>query len=93
MKPALQFLELIVKKPENVFNMHIIREENRKSGMDPIYKHLRDFPTDAGNDVIVKLNGMTSESIFGTPISKKLYGNKNNKRVVRRKKTIKKRMI
>jgi DNA polymerase elongation subunit (family B) len=36
MKPCMQFLELIVEKPEKIFNDYIIREENRKLGKAPI---------------------------------------------------------
>jgi hypothetical protein len=32
----MQFLELIVEKPEKIFNDYIIREENRKLGKAPI---------------------------------------------------------
>ena len=40
MKPAIQFLELIVDKPDKIFNEYIIREENRKSGKLPINYYL-----------------------------------------------------
>jgi DNA polymerase elongation subunit (family B) len=36
MKPSIQFLELIVDKPERIFNEYIIKEENRKAGKMPI---------------------------------------------------------
>lgn len=36
MKPALKFLELIAKNPEDIFNEFIIKEQNRKSQMMPI---------------------------------------------------------
>ena len=36
MKPCIQFLELIVEKPEKIFNDFIVREENRKLGKAPI---------------------------------------------------------
>jgi DNA polymerase elongation subunit (family B) len=36
MKPAIQFLELIVDNPEKIFNEYIIKEENRKNGKMPI---------------------------------------------------------
>ena len=36
MKPCVQFLELIIEKPEKIFNDYIIREENRKNGKAPI---------------------------------------------------------
>ena len=36
MKPATQFLELIVNNPEKIFNEYIIKEENHKNGKMPI---------------------------------------------------------
>jgi len=36
MKPAIQFLELIVDNPEKIFNEYIVKEENRKNGKLPI---------------------------------------------------------
>ena len=38
MKPAIQFLELIVKNPDSIFKKYLIREENRKAGIEPIMK-------------------------------------------------------
>jgi DNA polymerase elongation subunit (family B) len=83
MKPSLQFLELIVKDPDKIFNMYIIREENRKAGMDPIYKYYKDCPTNEGN--IVAIKGMSSEDIFGTPTPQK--SSKVRKRIEKRIKT------
>lgn len=40
MKPAIQFLELIVDKPDKIFNEYIIREENRKAGKLPVGYYL-----------------------------------------------------
>jgi DNA polymerase elongation subunit (family B) len=36
MKPSIQFLELIVDKPDKIFKEYIIKEENRKAGKMPI---------------------------------------------------------
>ncbi len=36
MKPAIQFLELMVTDPDNIFNEYIIRETNRRKGIQPI---------------------------------------------------------
>ena len=41
MKPCMQFLELIVEKPEKIFNDYIIREENRKLGKAPIRYYMQ----------------------------------------------------
>lgn len=36
MKPAIQFLELVVENPERLFQHYIMREENRRTGIKPI---------------------------------------------------------
>jgi DNA polymerase elongation subunit (family B) len=36
MKPAIQFLELIIEKPEDIFNEYIVREQNRRDNKIPI---------------------------------------------------------
>ena len=41
MKPCMQFLELLVEKPEKIFNDYIIREENRKLGKAPIRYYMQ----------------------------------------------------
>lgn len=64
MKPALQFLELIVKNPTAIFNKYIIREENRKSGISPIMKHLN-CVSGQGNVISVAINGVSGDSLFG----------------------------
>jgi DNA polymerase elongation subunit (family B) len=40
-KPATQFLELMVKNPKKIFDSYIIKEKNRKDGIDPILKHCK----------------------------------------------------
>jgi hypothetical protein len=37
----MQFLELIVEKPEKIFNDFIVREENRKLGKAPIRYYMQ----------------------------------------------------
>lgn len=94
MKPATQFLELITTKPHSIFNRYIIREENRKAGIDPIMKYFKDCPTDGGNIVDVKINGMTGDSIFGTPLNKPTKRSKiNRKRNESRIRTTRKKII
>lgn len=39
MKPCIQFLELIVENPKQVFMDYIIREENRKNGVKPVMSY------------------------------------------------------
>lgn len=63
MKPATQFLELIAKDPERIFRKYLIREENRKAGIEPIMKYFQDCPKNKGNDVNISLNGIDAEDI------------------------------
>jgi DNA polymerase elongation subunit (family B) len=42
MKPAIQFLELIVENPKDIFNNYIIREKNRKKGIIPIMSYFKE---------------------------------------------------
>lgn len=89
MKPATQFLELIVKNPDAIFKYYIIREENRKSGIEPIMKYYKDCPTDQGNVISVGLNGMDQSNLF-PPSESKNTKRTNMKRIVKREKTMKK---
>jgi DNA polymerase elongation subunit (family B) len=59
MKPAMQFLELIVENPKQLFTDYIIREENRKNGVKPVVSYFEkgdskmsfdDFATDLANN-------------------------------------------
>lgn len=54
MKPAIQFLELIVKNPDSIFKKYLIREENRKSGIEPIMKFFQKADDDCCDNI--KLN-------------------------------------
>ena len=65
MKPAMQFLELIAENPNDIFKMYIIREENRRSGTDPIMKYCSSLLTNNNTDNIL-LTGATGDSLFGT---------------------------
>lgn len=85
-KPAIQFLELITKNSESIFKRYIIREENRKAGIDPIMKYFKDCPEDQGNVVDVKIGGVTGESLFGKPLS---CGKLNRKRIEKRIRVVK----
>jgi DNA polymerase elongation subunit (family B) len=80
MKPAMQFLEHIVINPKAIFNMYLIREENRKSGIAPIMKYYKDCVMDSGNSVSV---GIDSKDLFGTEL-KSAISKKNTKRKEKR---------
>jgi DNA polymerase elongation subunit (family B) len=82
MKPAIQFLELIVYNPETIFKMYIIREENRKSGINPIMKYFNNCSTNKGNDILIGLEGLSNNAVFKKP-SPKL----NRRRTQRKRQT------
>ena len=81
MKPEIQFLELIANNPESIFKMYIIREENRKNGVEPIMKYYKDSPSDEGNILSLNLNGNNSLSLFGERESIKTRNKKKNKKL------------
>lgn len=49
MKPSIQFLELLVKNPQDIFNEFILREKNRRKGFKPINFFLK-HPHDNNNE-------------------------------------------
>lgn len=84
MKPAMQFLELIAINSDAIFTMYIIREENRKSGIDPIMKYYKDIDISGPNEISVGLGDqmMSGDSLFGKSRDKHI-----KKRTKRIKKT------
>jgi hypothetical protein len=86
MKPATQFLELITTKPDVLFRKYIIREENRKSGIEPIMKYYQGCPADLGNGINIGLDGKTGASLFGEKTSSKSKKQVNRKRLEKRTK-------
>jgi len=62
MKPAMQFLELIAKNPEKIFNNFLIREENRRSGIEPIMKYFQNCKGSENNcDINITVGGKIIE--------------------------------
>jgi len=62
MKPAIQFLELIAKNPEKIFNNFLIREENRRSGIEPIMKYFKNCKGDENEcDINITVGGKIIE--------------------------------
>lgn len=55
-KPAIQFLELIMNKPDKLFNNFIIREENRKKGVKPIMSYFDTTDKSSFDDFIENIN-------------------------------------
>lgn len=58
-KPAVQFLELIVKEPEHIFDEYITRAENKKKGCRPIKSYFGEDKIDDSDFDI--LNNETKE--------------------------------
>lgn len=75
MKPAIQFLELIAKNPEKIFNNFLIREENRRSGIEPIMKY---FKNCKGNENDCDIN----ITVGGKILELKYVEKKRRKRLV-----------
>jgi DNA polymerase elongation subunit (family B) len=78
MKPAIQFLELIIESPEKIFEEYIIREENKRSNKVPIeyfFKQAEKTKED-NNNLVIDL----SESTFTDKVKKKLITVKGNRK-------------
>jgi hypothetical protein len=86
MKPATQFLELIAKNPDAIFRYYTIREENRKSGQDPIYKYYPNCSTDQGKSI--ELGNISTNKLFDE--KEKIPKKNNKKRIEKRPKVTKK---
>jgi hypothetical protein len=84
MKPALQFLELIAHNPQKIFKMYIIREENRKGGINPIMKYYNDCPSNRGKGISVGLNGLSGNDLFGEPKQKLKKKHRREKKISKR---------
>jgi hypothetical protein len=65
MKPSMQFLELIAHNAEQVFKMYIIREENRKSGVEPIMKYFADQHPEGAKINSIELTMASGDDLFG----------------------------
>ena len=50
MKPSVQFLELLIEKPENIFEEYITREENRRKGQRTIKSYFMNIDKDLDSD-------------------------------------------
>lgn len=71
MKPTVQFLSLLIKKPESIFNKFINIEENRRKGKQPITTYFK-----KGND-----NNLYNYNVdFKEESYKKKKNKKNNKK-------------
>ena len=79
MKPCLQFLELVIENPEQVFKEYIIKEENRKKCMMPIgYYAKKKYDSDSDETDNETSNSFDdNQNIFEKIITKndKIYKN------------------
>lgn len=79
MKPAIQFLELIVDNPEKIFNEYIIKEENRKNGKLPINYYFQGGNNITFDEFAEMLDTIKKDSNKSTSTVKKNKVNKVNK--------------
>ncbi len=56
MKPAIQFLELIVENPKKIFNDYIVREENKLKGIKPINYYCLNKNIEVVKETVVENN-------------------------------------
>lgn len=57
MKPAIQFLELLIENPQNIFKEYITREQNRRKGIKPIkylFQSIKKNTEDENMDNLIK---------------------------------------
>ena len=78
MKPAIQFLELLVHNPENIFKEYIVREENRRKGLKTIKSYCTTNNADNSGDCV---------DIFDIEDDNNQHVTKSKKRTVRKKKS------
>ena len=65
MKPAIQFLELIVENPNDIFKDYIIKEKNRQKGMKPICALLNNSDSDNNDNTdIINMDDLIDFSNF-----------------------------
>ncbi|AYV77594.1 MAG: DNA polymerase family B elongation subunit [Dasosvirus sp.] len=86
MKPSIQFLDLIAYKPDQIFEMYIVREQNRKSGTEPIMKYFKDVDTSGPNQINIGLGNemLSGDSLFGAK-KPKVNRKRVTKRIVKKK--------
>ena len=82
-KPIEQILELIIDKPEIIFNKFIMIEENRRSGIEPIMKYFSNSDeSHLGSNVSINDDNIIIEGKPKTP-------KKTKKNVIKKDKKIK----
>ena len=79
MKPCLQFLELIVENPEDIFKEYIIKEQNRQKGTMPINSYINIKPDEIKE---LEIDNCFDENLlmFDNEITK-IQNKKNQKKV------------
>lgn len=87
MKPAVQFLELLIEDPEKIFEEYIIREENRRKGQKTIKSYcsnLDDNDDENAIDLIEQIEEKVEVEEYDNKKKKKtkiVKGKKQNKKV------------
>ncbi|AYV78446.1 MAG: DNA polymerase family B elongation subunit [Edafosvirus sp.] len=79
MKPAIQFLELLVENPNQIFEEYILREENRRKNMKPINYYIGGEKGKGKemNDLDVQMDGVAE--VFQAKEKEKKKNVKKNK--------------
>lgn len=87
MKPSVQFLELLVNNPEQIFKEYILREENRRKGFKPVNYF---FKSNKDNDINMSENEEILNIEEDKELEKEIDNYKNRKKQKITKKVIKK---
>jgi DNA polymerase elongation subunit (family B) len=95
MKPAIQFLELIVENPEDIFKDYIIKEKNRQKGIKPICAMLSN--NDGDNKEIINMDDLIDfnnmDDLIDLHTECKTRKTKKNSKTNKTKKKEKKKVI
>lgn len=76
MKPAIQFLELLIHNPEKLFKEYIVREENRRKGLKTIKSYCNKVDENCGDIIFDDIDNMNP--VINITETKK---NKNKKKL------------
>jgi hypothetical protein len=64
MKPSIQFLELIAKNPEKIFENYINKEINRRKNVSSIFDYVIDKDDNSTNESITENNDKKNSSLM-----------------------------
>ena len=83
MKPSIQFLELLVDKPEKIFDQYIKREQNVRKGFKPVNYYIKDANNNNNNNNnnIFNMDSDSESESESVPITKNI---KNKKLIIKK---------